>query len=107
MSPEVQIALISAVLVPVVTVFVVWLKRKLKLSDEAADAVSAGSPMRPVDTNQAITALGVQVGAISAELTELKVAFPQFVGWGKRGWEHVEPEKREPMPPLPSGFTEV
>lgn len=105
MNPDTWTLVVAGVLVPLVGVFVLWLKHKFHLSDEAADAVSAGGPgVRPKDTDQAITTLAIQVGALSNEVTEMKVAFPQFVAWGKRGWLHAAPELREPMPPLPTGF---
>lgn len=107
MSPETWTVLVTAVITPIIAVFALWLKRSLRLSDEAADAVSSTNSLRPNDVNQAITVLGIQVGNLGAELNELKVAFPQFVGWGKRGWERIDPADREPMPPLPAGFAEL
>lgn len=103
MSSDAQVALIG-VLALVVPVFVLWLKRTLRLSPEAANAVSAGSPLRPKDTDQAFIALAHKVNEQGVHLEGLKVYLPQVVGWGHRGWQHAEPEVREPLPAPPDGL---
>jgi hypothetical protein len=105
MSPEAQVTLVTGVLVPVVAVFIVGLKRKLKLSDEAADAVSAGSPLRPKDSDQAFIALAHKVNEQGNQLSDLRIYLPRVIDWGHDGWTYAPEDQRKPIPTPPPGLT--
>lgn len=102
MSPEVQ-AIIATPIAALITLFVVWLKHKLKLSDEAADAVGAGG-LRPRDSDQAFIALAHKVNEQGDRLSKIEAWAPRVVDWGVEGWSHAEPAQRKPMPTPPEGL---
>ncbi len=80
-----------------------WLRKKLRLSPDAAEAVAPPEGPRPASHNEALIALAAQVGELRSELVNHKVYVPQLVGWGYRGWRHAPVDEREPLPVPPEG----
>lgn len=82
----------------VTTILVLWVRKKLRIGDDAATAVAPSGP-KPADYDQALILLAARV----EELTEFKSAFPLWVGFGRRGWRLAvsHGEAPEPEPPMP------
>jgi len=107
-------ATVGLVVAPLMTVLVLWLRKRLQLieppiSDEAATAVkiSTKSETKPDDRNQALILLAGKLAQQDAEIQELKArdnAWAMFTWelehWGLRGWAR-SPKPHEPMPTRP------
>lgn len=84
------------------TILILWVRKKLRIGEAAANAVAPNGGPKPADYDQALILLAARV----EELTELKVAFPMWVGFGRRGWARAvrHGETAEPEPPMPRGI---
>lgn len=97
-------ALLAVLLTPGGIAFL-WLRKKLRLSPDAADAVAPPTGPKPVDHNEALISLASQMAELRDELVSHKIYVPQLIGWGYRGWRHAPADAREPVPPPPKGIS--
>lgn len=98
-----------ALALPVVGVFVLWLRSRLGLSEDTAAAVATASSSGPIkekpqNVDQAITILARRLDEQSTQITLMAIYIPQLSAWGERGWAPTPPEEREPRPPMPLGL---
>lgn len=114
MSDPVSIAIVSAVVTPLIAVLVLWLRKRLRLvdgpmSDEAAIAVklTTNATAKPDNRDQALIYIAEKLADQDTEIRELKKrdnAWAMFTWelehWGLRGWARA-PKPHEPMPVRP------
>lgn len=81
-----------------------WLRKKLRLTPDAADAVSPGIGPKPADVNDALIVLAKQLDEHGKALDQLRIYVPLLQAWGHRGWRHAPVAQREPMPEPPQGL---
>lgn len=107
--------IITLVLAPLVTVLVLWLRKRLRLvdapfSDEAATAVkiTTKAETKPANRDQALTWLAEKIAQQDAQIRDLEQrdnAWAMFSWelemWGVEGWSFA-PKPHKPMPQRPT-----
>ena len=91
---------------PLVALFVVWVKNRLKLveiSPEAKTAVKLSTSVeKPLESwNDAIVALALEVGELKKRDNAWAMFTWELEHWGLRGWARA-PKPHEPMPQRPA-----
>ena len=114
MSDENIALIITAIVAPIVTVLVLWLRKRLRLvedpfSEEAAIAVklTTKAETKPSSRDQALIFIAEKLGEQDDQIQELKKrdnAWAMFTWelehWGLRGWARA-PKPHEPIPQRP------
>lgn len=95
----------ATVIGPLVALFILWLKKRLRLieiSPEAKTAVqmSTSTDKVPESWSEAIVALAIEVGELKKRDNAWAMFTWELEHWGLRGWARA-PKPHEPMPQRP------